>query len=137
MVLYLQCSVASVVFLHLLCFLPLVFFFFTRTYSFLWPITSVSSVSVVDYSILTGEFRLHGKPLHGGEVWMVKLICGIHNHELVKSLVGHPYAGRLTKDEKKIIANMTKPMVKPKNILLTLKEHNVNSCTKSICPLTQ
>jgi len=60
---------------------------------------------------------------------MEKLICGIHNHELVKSLVGHPYAGRLTKDEKKIIANMTKPMVKPKNILLTLKEHNVNSCT--------
>lgn len=59
MVLYLQCSVASVVFLHLLCFLPLVFFFFTRTYSFLWPITSVSSVSVVDYSILTGEFMLY------------------------------------------------------------------------------
>ncbi|KAH1189928.1 hypothetical protein GmHk_20G057602 [Glycine max] len=74
-------------------------------------------------------FRLHGKPVHGGEGWMVKLICGIHNHELAKSLVGHPYVGRLTKDEKKIIAEMTKSMVKPKNILLTLKEHNVNSCT--------
>ncbi|KHN31661.1 hypothetical protein glysoja_022526, partial [Glycine soja] len=61
--------------------------------------------------------------------WMVKLICGIHNHELAKSLVGHPHAGRLTKDEKKIIADMTKSMVKPKNILLTLKEHNANSCT--------
>ena len=60
---------------------------------------------------------------------MVKLICGIHNHELAKSLVGHPYVGRLTKDEKKIIADMTKSMVKPKNILLTLKEHNANSCT--------
>jgi len=74
-------------------------------------------------------FRLHGKPVHGGEGWMVKLIYGIHNHELAKSLVGHPYAGRLTKDEKKIIADMTKSMVKPKNILLTLKEHNANSCT--------
>ncbi|KAL5124683.1 Protein FAR1-RELATED SEQUENCE 5 [Glycine soja] len=74
-------------------------------------------------------FRLRGKPVHGGEGWMVKLICGIHNHELAKSLVGHPYAGRLTKDEKKIIADMTKSMVKPKNILLTLKEHNANSCT--------
>ncbi|KAL5170223.1 hypothetical protein HKD37_11G031978 [Glycine soja] len=31
-------------------------------------------------------FRLHGKPVHGGEGWMVKLICGIHNHELAKSL---------------------------------------------------
>ncbi|KAH1221164.1 PKS-NRPS hybrid synthetase [Glycine max] len=74
-------------------------------------------------------FRLRGKPVRGGEGWMVKLICGIHNHELAKSLVGHPYAGRLTKEEKKIIADMTKSMVKPKNILLTLKEHNADSCT--------
>ncbi|KAL5126092.1 putative protein FAR1-RELATED SEQUENCE 10 [Glycine soja] len=74
-------------------------------------------------------FRLRGKPVHGGEGWMVKLICGIHNHELAKSLVGHPYVGRLTKEEKKIIADMTKSMVKVKNILLTLKEHNADSCT--------
>ncbi|KAH1193884.1 Protein FAR1-RELATED SEQUENCE 6 [Glycine max] len=74
-------------------------------------------------------FRLRGKPVHGGECWMVKLICGIHNHELAKSLVGHPYVGRLTKDEKKIIVDMTKCMVKPKNILLTLKEHNASNCT--------
>ncbi|KAL5142025.1 Protein FAR1-RELATED SEQUENCE 6 [Glycine soja] len=74
-------------------------------------------------------FRLRGKPVHGGEGWMVKLICGIHNHELAKSLVGHPYDGRLTKEEKKIIADMTKSMVKSKNILLTLKEHNADSCT--------
>ncbi|KAH1249793.1 hypothetical protein GmHk_05G013080 [Glycine max] len=60
---------------------------------------------------------------------MVKLICGIHNHELAKSLVGHPYVERLTKAEKTLIADMTKSMVKPRNILLTLKEHNANSCT--------
>ena len=60
---------------------------------------------------------------------MMKLICGSHNHELVKSLVGHPYVGRLTKDEKIIITDMTKSMVKPRNILLTLKEHNVNNYT--------
>ena len=60
---------------------------------------------------------------------MVKLICGIHNHELAKTLVGHPYVGQLTKDEKNIIADITKSMVKPRNILLTLKEHNANSCT--------
>jgi len=60
---------------------------------------------------------------------MVKLMWGIHNHELAKSLVGHPYAGRLTKAEKTLIADMTKSMVKPRNILLTLKEHNANSCT--------
>jgi len=60
---------------------------------------------------------------------MVKLMCESHNHELVKSLVGHPYARRLIKDEKTIIVDMTKSMVKPRNILLTLKEHNANSCT--------
>jgi len=60
---------------------------------------------------------------------MVKLMCDIHNHELAKSLVGHPYAGQLTKAEKTLIVDMTKSMVKPRNILLTLKEHNVNSCT--------
>ncbi|KAH1232420.1 hypothetical protein GmHk_09G025079 [Glycine max] len=38
-------------------------------------------------------FKLRGKPVHEGESWMVKLICGIHNHELAKSLVEHPYAG--------------------------------------------
>ena len=60
---------------------------------------------------------------------MMKLICEVHNHELVKSLVGHSYAGRLTKAEKTLIVDMTKSMVKSRNILLTLKEHNVNSCT--------
>jgi len=63
-------------------------------------------------------FKLHGKPVVGGQGWMVKLMCGIHNHELAKSLVRHTYAGRLTKDEKTIIANMTKSMVKPRNIML-------------------
>ena len=48
---------------------------------------------------------------------------------MAKSLVGHPYVGRLTKDEKTIIVDMNKSMVKPRNILLTLKEHNVNSYT--------
>ena len=60
---------------------------------------------------------------------MVKLICGIHNHEMAKSLVRHPYASRLTKDEKIVVADMTKSMVKPRNILLRLKEHNANSYT--------
>ncbi|KAH1197775.1 Protein FAR1-RELATED SEQUENCE 5 [Glycine max] len=74
-------------------------------------------------------FKLRCMPVVGGEGWMVKLICGVHNHELAKSLVGHPYAGQLTKAEKTLIAYMTKSMVKPRNILLTLKEHNANSCT--------
>jgi len=60
---------------------------------------------------------------------MVNLICETHNHALAKSLIEHPYVGRLTEEEKIIIGDMTKSMVKPKNILLTLKNHNANNCT--------
>ena len=74
-------------------------------------------------------FKLRAKPVPGGEWWMVKLICETHNHTLTKSLSGHPYVGRLTKDEKIILGDMTKSMVKPKNILFTLKEYNANNCT--------
>ena len=48
-------------------------------------------------------FKLCCKLVVGGEGWMVKLICGVHNHELIKSLVGHPYAGRLTRAEKHLL----------------------------------
>jgi len=41
----------------------------------------------------------------------------------------HPYAGRLTKDEAIIIGDMTKSMIKPINIVLTLNEHYANSYT--------
>ena len=77
-------------------------------------------------------FKLCKKPVVGGQGWMVKLMCGSHNHEMAKSLVGYLYVGRLINKEKTIIVDMTKSMVKPRNILLTLKEHNANSCTYTI-----
>jgi len=58
---------------------------------------------------------------------MMKLIYESHNHALAKSLVGNPYVDRLAKEEKITIGDMTKSMVKPRNILLTLKEHNANN----------
>ena len=68
-------------------------------------------------------FKFCAKPILGEEGWMVKLICETHNYEITKSFVGHPCAGRLTKDEKIVVADMTKSMVKSRNIILTLKEH--------------
>ncbi|KAL5170857.1 Protein FAR1-RELATED SEQUENCE 5 [Glycine soja] len=63
--------------------------------------------------------RKYGCPLMARDQgWMVKLICGSHNYEMAKPL-----------DEKTIIADMTKSMVKSRNILLTLNEHNTNSYT--------
>jgi len=38
-------------------------------------------------------FKLCAKQVSGGDGWVVKLICGIHNHKMAKSLVGHLYAG--------------------------------------------
>ncbi|KAL5123523.1 PKS-NRPS hybrid synthetase [Glycine soja] len=74
-------------------------------------------------------FKLRAKSVVGGERWMMKLICGSHNHALAKSLVRHSYVGRLTKDEKIIVGDMTKSMVKSRNILLTLKGHNASNYT--------
>ncbi|KAH1265139.1 Protein FAR1-RELATED SEQUENCE 2 [Glycine max] len=77
-------------------------------------------------------FKLCCKPVVGGEGWMVKLICGVHNHELVKSLVGHPYAGRLTKAEKTLIADMTKSMEHNANSYMTIKQiYNARSAFRS------
>jgi len=73
------------------------------------------------------HFRLQGKPTKDGEGWMVDIIYGFHNHNLVKTLVGHPYADKLTEDVKTTHIDMTKTSAKPKNILLTLKEDNVKN----------
>jgi len=42
-------------------------------------------------------FKLRCKPMVGGQGWTMKLICGIHNHELTNSLVGHPHDGQTKK----------------------------------------
>jgi len=35
-------------------------------------------------------FRLRGKPTKGRKGWVLKVVCGLHNHELANTLVGHP-----------------------------------------------
>jgi len=63
------------------------------------------------------SFKLRTKPILGGEVLMVNLICETHYHALTKSFTGHPYVGRLTEDDKIIIGDMTKSMIKPNSYL--------------------
>lgn len=72
---------------------------------------------------------MRGKPVKGGEKWIVKLFCVSHNHNLVHTLVCHPYACRLTHDEKFMLVDMIKSLVKPRNILLTIKEYNEKNVT--------
>jgi len=81
-------------------------------------------VSITDTRKCDCPFKLRGKPIKGEEGWVLKVIYGLHNHELIETLVGHPYTGRLRLDEHTLVVDMTKSRVKPKNILLTLKEKN-------------
>ena len=58
-----------------------------------------------------------------GEGWVLKAICGTRNHNLYETLVDHSYVGRLKAIEHFVLVDMTKSMVKPINILRTLKEN--------------
>jgi len=53
-------------------------------------------------------FRLHDKPIKNREGWILKVICGLHNHELGETLISHPYAGKLLPDEHALVVDMTK-----------------------------
>ncbi|KAJ1410427.1 FAR1 DNA-binding domain [Sesbania bispinosa] len=74
-------------------------------------------------------FRLRGIPLANGGGWKLNVVCGVHNHDVAENLEGHPYVGRLTVEEKSLLEDMTKNMVKPKSILLTLKDQNEHNVT--------
>ncbi len=52
---------------------------------------------------------------------MLKVKCGLHNHQLAETLLGHSYVGRLSEEEKKLVHEMTRNNVKPRNVLLTVK----------------
>ena len=60
------------------------------------------------------------------------MLCGSHNHDVVETLVGHPHVGRLKTNEKIMLDDMKKSMIKPKNSLLILKEHNKKMLQPSI-----
>ena len=72
---------------------------------------------------------MRGKSIKGSEGWIVKLLYGSHNLELENTLVGYLYVGRLIANEKCMLVDMTKSLVKPINILLTMKEHNERNVT--------
>ena len=63
------------------------------------------------------------------------MLCGSHNHHVVETLVGHPHVGQLKTNEKIMLDDMKKSMIKPKNSLLILKEHNEKNVTTISCIL--
>ncbi|XP_028096113.1 uncharacterized protein LOC114296028 [Camellia sinensis] len=68
------------------------------------------------------DMRAHRFTTH--DEWTLTVICGLHNHPLAEHVEGHSYAGRLSKDEKALLMDMSKSMVRPKEILVTLKQRD-------------
>ncbi|XP_028080465.1 uncharacterized protein LOC114282039 [Camellia sinensis] len=61
--------------------------------------------------------------------WMVDVACGMHNHAPAKHFEGHSFAGRLSEEETSLLVDMSKSLVKPKEILVTLKRKNALNVT--------
>ena len=74
-------------------------------------------------------FKLRRRSLSTGEGWILKVICGTQNHRLPRVMTGHSFMGRLTKDEKKIVREMTTNNVKPRSILGVSQKCNPCSAT--------
>ena len=51
--------------------------------------------------------------------WTLTVVCRLHNHPPTKHLEGHSYMERLSKDEKALLMDMSKSMVRPKELLIT------------------
>lgn len=54
----------------------------------------------------------------------MNFVCEFHNHALAETLVCHPLAGGLSGKEKSLLYDITKKMVSPKDILLTMNDHD-------------
>ena len=48
--------------------------------------------------------------------------CGVHNHPAADNLEGHSYAGRLSREETSMLMDMSRSLVRPKEILHTIKQ---------------
>ncbi|XP_028052909.1 protein FAR1-RELATED SEQUENCE 5-like [Camellia sinensis] len=56
--------------------------------------------------------------------WNLIVICGVHNHPATKYLEVHSYARRLSHEETSLLVDMSKSMVRPSEILVTLKQRD-------------
>ncbi|XP_028101052.1 uncharacterized protein LOC114300369 [Camellia sinensis] len=73
------------------------------------------------------EFRAH--KLMADDDWIVDVACGMHNHALAKHFEGHSFAGRLYEEETSLLVDISKSMVRPKEILVTLKQNDALNVT--------
>ncbi|KAL4576041.1 hypothetical protein LXL04_012129 [Taraxacum kok-saghyz] len=88
---------------------------------------ATNTIRVFGSKKINCNFQLEGKYSKEYNHWMFKVICDEHNHPPAQHLEGHPYARRLSADETRLVADLTRKNVTPRNILSTLKEQNKNN----------
>ncbi|GJS95131.1 FAR1-related sequence 5-like protein [Tanacetum coccineum] len=59
--------------------------------------------------------------------WTIRVVCDQHNHLPTQNLEGHAYPRRLSDDEYRLVEDLTWKNVRPREILLTLKDQNMNN----------
>ena len=60
---------------------------------------------------------------------MLEVICGVHNHVPAEYFEGHSYVGRLSHTETSLLVDLSKSMVRPKDMLSTLKKRDPTNTT--------
>ena len=66
-------------------------------------------------------FRLRGREISSCE-WALDVECGVHNHPTAHDLIGHSYAGRLSRDEEDFVVDMSMSNSRPRDILFMLQQ---------------
>lgn len=64
-----------------------------------------------------------------GNEWKLFVVCDFNNHEVFETLLGYAYIGCLSNGEKNLLNQMIKNMVKPNEILLTIKYQDLANVT--------
>ncbi|GMP55525.1 hypothetical protein CsSME_00020320 [Camellia sinensis var. sinensis] len=74
-------------------------------------------------------FELRAHKLMADDDWMLDVACGMHNHAPAKHFEGHSFAERLFEEEISLLVDMSKSMIRPKKILVTLKQKDALNAT--------
>ncbi|KAL4580452.1 hypothetical protein LXL04_016646 [Taraxacum kok-saghyz] len=71
------------------------------------------------------------------DYWTLTVKNGEHNHDPAMYMEGHAFAKRLTKDERRMVEDMTDNNVPPRDILSTLKSQNEHNTNKYNMPFLE
>nr|KAJ0210928.1 hypothetical protein LSAT_V11C400197040 [Lactuca sativa] len=73
------------------------------------------------------KFEPEGKYSKEHNKWTLSVICDDHNHPPAQHMEGHPFIRRLSVDETRLVEDLTRKNLPPRDILSTLKGQNENN----------